>query len=61
MDALRSAITTLSAKAPDELAAYRQLVLDVASAVAEAKGGVTETETTTIDSLREALAPPSAA
>jgi hypothetical protein len=57
MAALRSAVTTLSAKAPDELAAYRQLVLELAEAVAAAKGGVTETETKVIDSVREALEP----
>ena len=57
MAALRSAVTTLSAKAPDELAAYRQLVLDLAEAVAAAKGGVTDTETKVIDSVREALEP----
>jgi hypothetical protein len=57
MAALRSAVTTLSAKAPDEVAAYRQLVLDLAQAVAGAKGGVTETETKVIDSVREALEP----
>lgn len=55
MAALRSAVTTLSAKAPDEVAPYRQLVLDLAQAVAEAKGGVTETETKVIDSVRGAL------
>jgi hypothetical protein len=57
MDALRSAVTTLSAKAPDDVAAYRQLVLDVTAAVAEAKGGVTGDETKAIDSVREALGP----
>ena len=57
MAALRSAVTTLSAKAPDELAAYRQLVLDLAEAVAAAKGGVTDTETKVIDRVREALEP----
>ncbi len=57
MAALRSAVTTLSAKAPDEVAAYRQLVLDLAQAVAAAKGGVTETETKVIDGVREALEP----
>jgi hypothetical protein len=57
MAALRSAVTTLSAKAPDEVGAYRQLVLDLAEAVAGAKGGVTETETKVIDSVREALEP----
>jgi hypothetical protein len=57
MAALRSAVTTLSAKAPDEVGAYRQLVLDLTEAVAGAKGGVTETETKVIDSVREALEP----
>jgi hypothetical protein len=55
MAALRSAVTALSTKAPDEVAAYRQLVIDLAQAVAQAKGGVTETETKVIDSVREAL------
>jgi hypothetical protein len=55
MAALRSAVATLSAKAPDDVAAYRQLVIDLAQAVAGAKGGVTETETKVIDSVREAL------
>ena len=55
MAALRSAVATLSVKAPDEVAAYGQLVLDLAQAVAGAKGGVTETETKVIDSVREAL------
>jgi hypothetical protein len=55
MAALRSAVATLSAKAPDELVPYRQLVLDLAQAVAGAKGGVTETETKVIDSVRDAL------
>ena len=55
MAALRSAVATLSAKAPDELVAYRQLVLDLAQAVAGAKGGVTGTETEVIESVREAL------
>ena len=55
MAALRSAVATLSAKAPDDLVAYRRLVLDLAQAVAGAKGGVTETETKVIDSVRDAL------
>ena len=55
MAALRTAVATLSAKAPDDVAAYRQLVLALAQAVAGAKGGVTETETKVIESVREAL------
>ncbi|HWQ00832.1 MAG TPA: hypothetical protein VN449_01820 [Gaiellaceae bacterium] len=55
MAALRTAVATLSVKAPDDVAAYRQLVLALAQAVAGAKGGVTETETKVIESVREAL------
>jgi tellurite resistance protein len=55
LDALRSAMTTLAAKASDETDAYRQLVLDVANAVAEAKGGVKEAETAAIEKITAAL------
>lgn len=54
--ALEGAVTTLTAKAPDELGAYRELVLDVANAVAEAKGGVQEEETAVIERITAALA-----
>lgn len=53
--ALGSAVATLAAKAPDEAAAYRQLVLGVAGAVAEAKGGVKPGETAAIGKIEEAL------
>jgi hypothetical protein len=53
--ALRSAVETLAAKAPDEVGVYRQFVLDVAVAVADAKGGVKPGETTAIDAIREAV------
>src|SRR3954453_10405766 len=39
-ETLQSAVAALEAKAPDDVAAYRQLVLDVAESVAEAAGGV---------------------
>jgi hypothetical protein len=56
LDALRSAMATLAAKAPDEVDAYRQLVLGVADHVAEAKGGGTsEPERDAITKIREAL------
>ena len=55
IDALHASAATLAAKAPDELEPYRGLVLGLAQAVAEAKGGVVPVETTTIDALREAL------
>lgn len=54
--ALRAAVGLLSEKAPDELEAYRTLVLDVANRVAAAKGGVKENETAAIERIAEALA-----
>ena len=55
MNALGAAVAVLGAKAPDELDAYRGLVLDVATAVAEAKGGVKEEETAAIGKITQAL------
>jgi tellurite resistance protein len=55
LDALRTSMATLAQKAPDESDAYRQLVLGVADHVAEAKGGVAETETAAIEKIRSAL------
>lgn len=55
LEALRSSVVTLQAKAPDEVEPYRQLVLGIASAVAEAKGGVTATEEAAVALVREAL------
>src|SRR2546425_11671187 len=39
LEALRSAKTTLEAKAPEELEPYRQFVVEVAQSVANAAGG----------------------
>ena len=39
LEALRSAVTTLEAKAPDEVEAYRTYVLEVAEAVGKSAGG----------------------
>jgi tellurite resistance protein len=55
IDALSTAVAVLSDKAPDELDAYRRLVLDVANAVAEAKGGVRDEETAAIERITVAL------
>ena len=55
--ALRDALATLAAKAPDEMSAYRRLVLDAAEAVAEAKGGVKPGETAALEAIKEALGP----
>ena len=55
MSALAASVAVLEEKAPDELEAYRALVLDVATAVAEAKGGVKDEESTAIEKIRTAL------
>ncbi|MEP7225672.1 MAG: hypothetical protein ABI783_12030 [Actinomycetota bacterium] len=55
MNALGAAVAVLGGKAPDELEAYRSLVLDVANAVAEAKGGVKDEETAAIAKITSAL------
>jgi hypothetical protein len=57
LDALRSATATLGAKAPDELTAYRQLVMGVAEHVANAKGGLAPEETAALEKLSEAVGP----
>ncbi len=56
--ALGEAVTILTSKAPDEVGPYRDLVLDVANKVAEAKGGVRDEETAMIEKLRDALGAP---
>jgi hypothetical protein len=56
LDSLHAAVTALQAKAPDELPAYRQLVLDVAQSVAEAAKGVASGETKALETIRSALA-----
>src|SRR3954463_4915484 len=55
MDALRSSVATLEAKSPADVAPYRELVLGVAHAVADAKGGEAPVETATIAAIREGL------
>jgi hypothetical protein len=55
LDAVRSAVSTIGSKSPDDLAAYRQLVLAVADRVAAAKGGVKPEEAQAIDKIKEAL------
>ena len=53
--AWRSATAILAEEAPDEAAAYRQLALEVADAVANAKGGIKPGETAAIEKIRDAL------
>lgn len=54
-EALRSAISILQAKAPDELDAYRSFVLGVAESVAEAAKGVAPGESDAIEKIRSTL------
>ena len=53
--ALQTAKTTLESKAPDELDAYRQFVLEVAQSVADAAGGGETAETAAIGKVKSAL------
>jgi tellurite resistance protein len=53
--ALQQAVALLQAKAPDDLPAYRQLVLDVAQSVAEAAKGVSPQENAALATIRSAL------
>jgi hypothetical protein len=55
LDSLRSAISTLQAKAPDEVDAYRQVVLGVADHVANAKGGLAPSEEAALGKIKEAV------
>ena len=58
INALGASVAVLGEKAPDELEAYRGLVLDVATAVAAAKGGVRDEETAAIERITAALGTP---
>jgi len=53
--ALGTALSALEAKAPEEVGSYQALVLAVADAVAEAKGGVSEQETAALEKIKDAL------
>jgi hypothetical protein len=55
LDALRSAVAILQAKAPDETAAYSAFVLEVADAVANAVSGVAPAENAAIEKVKGAL------
>ena len=55
MQALTGSIALLGQKAPDEVEAYRGLVLGLADVVAQAKGGVTPVETSMVDQIRGAV------
>jgi hypothetical protein len=55
LEALRGGVSTLQAKAPDEVEAYRSFVLEVAEAVGKAAGGGEGAEAATIEKIRGAL------
>jgi hypothetical protein len=57
-ETLRAAVATLEAKAPDDVPAYRALVLDVAESVAAAAKGVSPKENAALDQIRSALGAP---
>jgi hypothetical protein len=55
-EALRAAVATLHAKAPDELESYRAFVLELAESVARSAGGGDAAEAATLEKIRAALA-----
>ena len=56
LPALRESVEILRAKAPEEAAAFRDVVLDAAARVGAAVGGFSEAEAAARDKIREALA-----
>lgn len=56
LDALQAAVRILSEKAPDDLEPYRQVVKEVANAVANAKSGVSDKEKAAMAQIEQALA-----
>jgi hypothetical protein len=55
VSALGQAVAALEAKSPDDLPAYRQLVLEVAESVAKAAKDVSPQENQALDRIRTAL------
>jgi hypothetical protein len=55
IEALQSAKATLESKAPEELEAYRQFVLDLAQSVAAAAPGGDAAEAGTVEKVRSAV------
>ena len=53
--ALQQAVATLEAKSPEDLPAYRRVVLDVAQSVAAAAKGVSPQENEALERIRAAL------
>ena len=56
VEALRGAVATLEAKAPEEVEAYKAFVLELAEAVGRSAGGGDAAEAATVERIRAALA-----
>jgi hypothetical protein len=55
MEALKSGLSTLQAKAPDDVQEYRDFVVEVAQSVAKAADDIGATETGALDKIKAAL------
>lgn len=55
LPALRESVEILRRKAPDELAAFRDVILDATARAAGAAGGFSEAEAAARDKIRDAL------
>jgi hypothetical protein len=55
LESLRAAVGTLEQKAPDDVAAYRSFVMEVARSVGDAAGGGEEREAEAIGKIEAAL------
>jgi hypothetical protein len=55
LEALRGAVSTLQAKAPDEVGAYKAFVIAVAEAVGKSAGGGDTAEAAAVEKIRSAL------
>jgi hypothetical protein len=55
VESLQAAVAALKAKSPEDLDAYRALVVDVAESVAKAAHGVSPSESDALDVIRGAL------
>ena len=55
IEALRSAVSTLEKKAPEDVEPYRELVLEVAESVGRAAGGGDAAESDALEKIRSAL------
>jgi hypothetical protein len=55
LEAIRAALATLQAKAPDEIDAYKAFVVEVSESVANAVSGVAPPESAALDKIKGAL------